>query len=235
MRSPRTSVCSADDPYTTASPHFKPQVDVPIFDRNDEGGIVPEPHAIKAAAQMWNNQYNSFPPPPGSRGSLLDELNDEIPEQPMAYDLYHQQEAAYHHHQQPQHHNTWPQHIPQTAHGDHMSHQMRHPHELAMTRRATYPYGRHDGRDALPYPPPSFLGDSGSPYGSRPGTMYGEPLSMDGMPHHMDEPFAHSVPMSSPQSAKGTIITHHYRPNRLKPPRPSASSRSKTRQTIASA
>ena len=27
--SPRTSVCSADDPYTTASPHFKPQVDVP--------------------------------------------------------------------------------------------------------------------------------------------------------------------------------------------------------------
>ena len=59
--SPRTSVCSADDVYAAPSPHFKHQVDVPIFERADDGGIVPEPHAIKAATQMWNYQYNSYP------------------------------------------------------------------------------------------------------------------------------------------------------------------------------
>ncbi|PSR73420.1 hypothetical protein PHLCEN_2v10712 [Hermanssonia centrifuga] len=194
--SPRTSVCSDD--YNT-SPNYKPQVDIvppSIYDHNEDG-IMPEPHAIKAAHMWSNSPYNSYPLP-GSRGSLLEELNDhDIPDYRMANDMYHPQEQAYHphphhsgHHQQ--HHNTWSQ-IPQTAHGEHLHHTMRHPHDIAMTRRATFPYVRHDGRDALSYPPPPFLGsDSGSPYGSRPGTMYGEPLPMDGMPHHMDDPFSHS-------------------------------------------
>ena len=200
--SPRTSVCSADDVYS--SPHFKPQIDVPVaaafLDRADDGAIVPEPHAVKAATHMWNSQYNSFPPPPSSRGaSLLDELYDhDMPEQHMTNDIYHPQEHAYHHH--PAHHNTWPQQIPHTAHGNHTPHTMRHPHDIGMARRATFPLVRHDARDALSYPPPPFLGDSGSPYGSRPGTMYGEPLPIEGMPHHLDEPFAHSVPISSPHA-----------------------------------
>ncbi|KAF7789343.1 hypothetical protein EIP86_000287 [Pleurotus ostreatoroseus] len=195
--SPRTSVCSADDVYAAPSPHFKHQVDVPIFERADDGGIVPEPHAIKAATQMWNNQYNSYPPPPSSRGSLLDELYEhDMPEQQLGGEIYHPQEPAYH---QPTHHNSWPHPIPQTAHGDHVP--MRHPHDIGMQRRFTFPHVRHDARDALSYPPPPFLGgETASPYGSRPGTMYGEPLPLDGMPHHMDEPFAHSVSMSSPHA-----------------------------------
>ncbi|KAI0698564.1 hypothetical protein BC835DRAFT_1215361, partial [Cytidiella melzeri] len=156
------------------------------------------PHAIKAATQMWNNaqQYNaSYPQPPGSRGSLLDELYDhDIPEQNIHHnDAYHP-EHAYHHQSSRHHGNSW--NMPQTSHGDHVA-PMRHAHDVAMQRRATFPYVRHDGRD-LPYPPQPFMGnDSQSPYGSRPGTMYGEPLPMDGMPHHIDEPFAHSVSLNS--------------------------------------
>ncbi|KAI0092401.1 hypothetical protein BDY19DRAFT_990131 [Irpex rosettiformis] len=192
--SPRSSVYSDDVHYP--SPNLKQPLDIAvnpvIYDPSEEHGIVPEPHAIKAATQMWSHaqQYNqSYPQPPGSRGSLLDELyHDDIPEQSLHPDVYHQ-EPAYH--QQRHHHNTW-NNMPQTAHGEHVA-SMRHPHDVSMQRRATFPYVRHD-REALPYPPQSFMPEgSPSPYGSRPGTMYGEPLSMDGMPHHMDEPFAHSV------------------------------------------
>ncbi|KAI0346900.1 hypothetical protein BDW22DRAFT_1404626 [Trametopsis cervina] len=217
--SPRASVYSDDLHYP--SPNLKHSVDIAvnpaIYDPSDEHGIAPEPHAIKAATQMWSNaqHYNaSYPQPPGSRGSLLDELYEhDLPDQHMQpNDVYHhEQQQAYHHHQQhqqqQQHHQQQHQqqqsrhhagswHMPpQTSHGELPP--MRHPHDVPMHRRNTFPYVRHDGRE-LPYPSPPFMGnESPSPYGSRPGTMYGEPLPMDGLPsHHMDEPFAHSVSLN---------------------------------------
>lgn len=198
--SPR-SVYSDDLHYS--SPNLKQPLDIAInpaiYDPSEEHGIIAEAHIIKGnATQMWNNahQYNaSYPQPPGSRGSLLDELNNdhEMPEQHIYHhDVYHQ-EHSYHHQPSRHHGNSW--NMPQ-AHGDHGV-PMRHSHDVSMQRRATFPYVRHDGREPLPYPPQPFMGgDSPSPYGSRPGTMYGEPLPMDGMPHHMDEPFAHSVSLN---------------------------------------
>lgn len=202
--SPRTSASSDDVHYP--SPGFKPTVDVAVapalFEHNDEHGIVPEPHAIKAAAYMHSQHYSnaSYPPPPGSRGSLLDELYDhDMPEPALHNDMYHHhhhQESPYqsHHHLPHQRHQgswTLP---PQSAHVDQLP-PMRHMHDIHMNRRATFPYGRHDRPDQLPYPPQPFMSESPSPYGSRPGTMYGDPLPMD--MHPMDEPFAHNVPLTA--------------------------------------
>lgn len=201
--SPRTSVCSDDLHY--ASPGYKHPVELAvapaIYDPAEDHHHI-EPHAIKAASQMWSNaqHYNqAYPQPPGSRGSLLDELYDaDIPEHSMQHaDVYHHEQHQHHYsqHAPRHHHSTWQ--MPQTAHGEHIA-PMRHPHDIAMTRRATFPYVRHDGREPMPYPPQPFMGgDSSSPYGSRQGTMYGEPLPMDGMPHHIDEPFAHTVPLTA--------------------------------------
>lgn len=212
--SPRTSVSSDDVHYP--SPGFKPAVDVAvapsIFEHNDEHGIPPEPHAIKAAAYMHSQHYNSasYPPPPGSRGSLLQELYDNDMHEPdMPHDMYsHPEQSHYvHHHPHSRHQGTWPL-PPQTAHADHHLPPMRHAHDIIpMSRRATFPYVRHDGRDTLQYPPQPFMSESPSPYGSRPGTMYGDPLPMDALHHPMDEPFAHSVPLSaSPHQPMYDII-----------------------------
>ena len=199
--SPRTSVSSDELHYP--SPGFKPTVDVAVapalFEHNDEHGIPPEPHAMKAASYMHSQHYNnaSYPPPPGSRGSLLDELYEHDMPDSMQNDMYHQpQEHAYHphHHPHSRHQGSWP--LPQTAHADHLP-PMRHMHDVPMGRRATFPYVRHDGRDNMPYPPPPFMSETPSPYGSRPGTMYGDPLPMDAMGHHMEDTFAHSVPLTA--------------------------------------
>ncbi|KAL4247123.1 GATA-type domain-containing protein [Abortiporus biennis] len=196
--SPRGSI---DDHLRPAPPfHYKPQVDIAIhrniFDHQSDDTVIPESHALEAA-QMWSNQYG-YPQPPGSRGSLLEELYEhDIPEQNMTHEIY-PNDAAYHG-------GNW-SHIPQSAHGDHHIHPppMRHTHDIAMTRRATFPYVRHDRADMIPYPNQPFISEAdslnSSPYSSRPGTMYGEPLSMDGSPHmplshHLDEPFAHTVTM----------------------------------------
>lgn len=222
--SPRTSICSDEIRISYPSPHnYKQQLDlhvaVPrIFDHSHhpEEGIVPETHALESA-HMWNpaNQFQSYPNPPGSRGSLLDELYDhDLPEHSVHHDVY----VDHHHTHHPQHHHSadaqyhagnWSS-IPQSAHADHHIPQpMRHVHDIAMTRRATFPYVRHDRPELLSYPSHPFMPSdqdslTGSPYSSRPGTVYGEPLSMDGSPHFphhpMDEPFAHSVPMSSPHA-----------------------------------
>ncbi|KAL1939953.1 hypothetical protein VTO73DRAFT_9288 [Trametes versicolor] len=221
--SPRTSISSDDmHPYPTP-PSYKGNVDIHlsrnIFDHHpDDGGVVVTDHA-----GVWSAPYsNSFPTPPGSRGSLLEELyepdiRDHGVPQSVYLDHRHQQSA------EPGFHGGNWSGIPQTANGQHMQQQqqhMRHPHDIAMTRRATFPYVRHD-REHMQYGSP-FLGsdhDSVSPYGSRPGTMYSEPLSIDGSPHmgmcepmhhHMDEPFAHSVPMNgSPHPPYHDFHPHH--------------------------
>jgi GATA-binding protein, other eukaryote len=201
--SPRTSVSSDDIHYP--SPGFKPIVDVAVapalYEHNDEHGIVPEPHAIKAAAYMHSQHYHnaSYPPPPSSRGSLLDELYDqEMPESNIPNELYQSHDS--YHHQQPHHHSHSRHHgwtlPPQSAHGEHLP-PVRHLHDIPMGRRATFPMVRHEGRESLPYPPPPFMTESPNPYGSRPGTMYGDPLPMDAMHHHMDEPFAHNVGLAA--------------------------------------
>ncbi len=66
---------------------------------HNEDGIMPEPHAIKATPVWSNSPYNSYPLP-GSRGSLLEELDDHdiIPDYRMANDMYHPQEPTYHPH-----------------------------------------------------------------------------------------------------------------------------------------
>ncbi|KAH8096712.1 hypothetical protein BXZ70DRAFT_333055 [Cristinia sonorae] len=151
-----------------------------IFDHHDEPLF---------ANAMWNPAAAYPSNPPSSRGSLLDELYDhDIPD----HTVY---PPPAHFHQ--------PQWSPAPAHADH-HHQMRHAHDIAMQRRATFPYVRHDRPEHIPYPSHPFLHtDHDSPYNSRPGTVYGEPLPLDAsphFPHHMDEPFAHSVPMSSPHA-----------------------------------
>ncbi|OCH94270.1 hypothetical protein OBBRIDRAFT_723121 [Obba rivulosa] len=193
-------------------PNYKSSIDlhVPrnIFAEHpgDEHGIVPELHTLEAA-HTWNAPYpGSYHPGPGSRGSLLEELYDHDLDHNMAHDVY---DHPHSHHQSAEpvyQSGGW------STHGDpHIAHQpMRHVHDVAMTRRATFPYVRQDRGEAMYTPPPSaFMGGhdslNGSPYGSRPGTMYSEPLSMDGSPHLMgeplhhglDEPFAHSVSMHS--------------------------------------
>lgn len=209
--SPRTSIGSDDLQYHP-SPAFKPSMDLPalsrhIFSENpgDEGGIIPE--------HGWHAPYPSHYPhiQSASRGSLLEELYDhEIPDHGIPQDVY----VDSHHPQHPEMQgNGWSNGLPQTAHGEHhLAHPPRHMHDVAMTRRATFPYVRQDRGDAMPYSPaPPFLGDhdslGGSPYSSRPSTMYSEPLSMDSQsPHAMceplqghvyDEPFAHSVSMNN--------------------------------------
>lgn len=206
--SPRTSL--ADDemhhPFQS-SPHYKTSIDLAppryIFDpHHDEHGIPPETHTLEAA-HMWSAPYPGSYNPPGSRGSLLDELYEpELPE---------------HHHHIP--HESYIDHrlrqqthwggMPQSAHIDvPLGHGMRHAHDIAMQRRNTFPYVRQDRAEMMYTPPPPFMGSdhdsmSGSPYGSRPSTVYSEPLSMDNsphlamcepLPHAMDEPFAHTVP-----------------------------------------
>ena len=220
--SPRTSISSDDLQPPFQSPHhFKPQVEVAIarniFDPNSEDSLD--------TPQMWNNNQYSYPQPPGSRGSLLEELYDhDIPEHNIHHDIYleqqqqqQQQQQQHHQHSHPHqqqhcqdpsyHPSNW-SNIPHNNHPDHIQPPMRHLHDVAMTRRATFPYVRHDRGDILPYPQHPFMSEHDSlasnPYSSRPSTMYGEPLSMDSSPHlshHLDEPFAHSVPMtSSPHS-----------------------------------
>ncbi|KAI9000751.1 hypothetical protein BD414DRAFT_532582 [Trametes punicea] len=202
-------------PYPTP-PTYKANIDV-HFSRNifeqhpDEGAVLVTDHHHPPieAANVWTAPYpSSFPTPPGSRGSLLEELYDhDIPEHNVQQDVYldqrHQQSA------EPGFHGGNWSGIPQAANGHpHVAPPMRHPHDVAMTRRATFPYVRHDRGEPMPYTPP-FLGsehDSVSPFGSRPSTMYSEPLSLDGSPHipmcepmhhpGMEEPFAHTVPMN---------------------------------------
>ncbi|PIL37397.1 transcription factor [Ganoderma sinense ZZ0214-1] len=219
--SPRTSISSDDMHHYPTPPNYKAPIDLHfhrnLFDHPDEGAVVVTDHhhhhhhPSMEPAQMWSAGYpSSFPTPPGSRGSLLEELYDhDIPEHSVHQDVYidhrHQQSA------EPGFHGGNWSGIPQTANGHHhVAHQMRHPHDIAMTRRATFPYVRHDRAEHMPYNTPPFMGsdhDSVSSYGSRPSTMYSEPLSLDGSPHismcepihpSMDEPFAHTVPMSSP-------------------------------------
>lgn len=216
--SPRTSF--SDDMHHYSAPNYKPTMDMHltrnIFEHHhDEGAVVvtDHHHSSMEAAHMWSGPYpTSFPTPPGSRGSLLEELYDhDIPDHSGPQDVYidhrHQQSA------EPGFYGGNWSGIPQTANGPHHishHHHMRHPHDIAMTRRATFPYVRHDNRgDPMPYAPSPFMGsdhDSVSSYGSRPSTMYSEPLSLEGSPHiqmcepmhpSMDEPFAHTVPMNS--------------------------------------
>ncbi|OBZ70248.1 hypothetical protein A0H81_09676 [Grifola frondosa] len=194
--SPRTSISSDDFHSPPSYSHdFKPVIDMPMsrayYDhRHEDGGIYPEQHTLEAV-HMWSAPYpGSLPPLQGSRGSLLEELYDhEIPAPGINHDMYldrhqHSAEPAFHG-------GNWSG-LPQTAHGEqHLSHSMRHPHDIAMTRRATFP--DHDSVNS-------------SPYSSRPSTMYSEPLSLDGSPHigmceslhghGLDEPFAHNVPMN---------------------------------------
>ncbi|KAI0722392.1 hypothetical protein C8T65DRAFT_704890 [Cerioporus squamosus] len=196
-------------------PNYKPHMDVHlarnIFEHPDEGAVVVTDHHHPAMepAHVWSGSYpSSFPTPPGSRGSLLSELYDhEIPEHSVPQDVYldhrHQQSA------EPGFHGGNWSGIPHNANGHHVHHAMRHPHDIAMARRATFPYVRHDRGEPMPYTP-SFMGsdhDSVSSFGSRPGTMYSEPLSLDGSPHMSmcepmhpgmdDGPFAHTVPMNN--------------------------------------
>ncbi|CAL1700212.1 unnamed protein product [Somion occarium] len=213
---PRTPSPRTDMHPPFHSPHnFKPQVDIhlarSIFDHHgDDNAIVPETHALEAA-HMWSHPYPSYPQAPGSRGSLLDELyENDLPEHNNIPHDVHTVDHHYHHSADPQYHGGNWSNIPQTAHAEHhhIQSSMRHAHDVAMTRRATFPYVRHDRPEVLSYSPHPFMGgeDSlhSSPYNSRPGTVYGEPLPMDGSPHmhvmrdglhHLDEPFAHSVPM----------------------------------------
>ncbi|PCH40946.1 hypothetical protein WOLCODRAFT_24381 [Wolfiporia cocos MD-104 SS10] len=184
-------------------PHYKHALDLHpqryMYDAHDDSGaVVPEQHTLDAA-HMWSAPYPASYNPPSSRGSLLDELYD----QPEAdyFDRRHQQPAAHH----------WAT-LPQTAHAESpLPHTMRHVHDIAMTRRNTFPYVRQDRAEAM-YTPPPFMGSdhdsvSSSPYGSRPGTVYSEPLSIDNSPQltmceplhpHMEEPFAHTVPSPHP-------------------------------------
>ncbi|KAI0776183.1 hypothetical protein BD413DRAFT_610857 [Trametes elegans] len=227
--SPRTSL-SDDMRAYPAPPAYKAPVDVHlarnIFESHpDDGAVVVTDHHHPPhmdAPNVWSAPYPpSFPTPPGSRGSLLEELYDhDIPDHSLPQDPYHD-----HRHQQSAepgfHGGNWAG-IPQTANGpQHIPHGMRHPHDIAMTRRATFPYVRHDRGEPMPYTPP-FLGsdhDSVSPFGSRPSTMYSEPLSIDGSPHMglcepmlhpgMDEPFAHSVPMNGSPHLPYHDFHHH--------------------------
>ncbi|KAL7282611.1 hypothetical protein ACG7TL_004083 [Trametes sanguinea] len=228
--SPRTSLSSDDmHPYPTP-PSYKGNIDVHlsrnIFEQHpsDDGAVLVTDHHHPPSMEnpnVWSAPYpSSFPTPPGSRGSLLEELYDhDIPEHNVAQDMYHD-----HRHMQSAepgfHGGNWAG-IPQTANGpQHIVSPMRHPHDIAMTRRATFPYVRHDRGEPMPYTPP-FLGsehDSVSPFGSRPSTMYSEPLSMDGSPHipmcepmhhHMDEPFAHTVSMNGSPHAPYHDFRHH--------------------------
>ncbi|CDO73807.1 hypothetical protein BN946_scf185015.g136 [Trametes cinnabarina] len=228
--SPRTSLSSDDmHPYPTPPP-YKGNIDLHlsrnIFDPHpaDEGAVLVTDHHHPPPMEnpnVWSSPYpSSFPTPPGSRGSLLEELYDhDIPENGVPQDVYldhrHQQSA------EPGFHGGNWAGIPQTANGPHhIAPHMRHPHDIAMTRRATFPYVRHDRGEPMPYTP-SFLGgehDSASPFGSRPSTMYSEPLSMDGSPHmpmcepmhhHMDEPFAHTVPMNGSPHPPYHDFRHH--------------------------
>lgn len=190
-----------------SSPHYKPSMDLNparyIFDGNhDDNGVVPEHHTLEAA-HMWSAPYPGSYNPPGSRGSLLEELYDhDMPEHNAGHDSYLDQR----HQQHPAH---W-SHISQAIHGEPSLPMQRHPHDIAMSRRNTFPYVRQDRPDAMYTPPPFLSNDhdsvNSSPYGSRPSTVYSEPLSLDGSPQlgmcdtlhgqQFDEPFAHTV--SSP-------------------------------------
>lgn len=207
--SPRTSLADEDMHHSFQSPpHYKSMELAPpryIFDpHHDDHGIPPETHPLEAA-HMWAAPYPGSYHPPSSRGSLLDELYE--PELPEHHHHIHHEPYIDHRLRQQTHWVT----IPQSAHMDvPLGHGMRHAHDIAMQRRNTFPYVRQDRAEMMYTPTPPFMGsdhDSNSPYGSRPGTVYSEPLSMDNsphlamcepLPHSMDEPFAHTVPSPHP-------------------------------------
>ncbi|KAH9948803.1 hypothetical protein B0H21DRAFT_777693 [Amylocystis lapponica] len=180
--SPRSSL-SSDDMQHYSAPHYKPvdlHIHRNIFDQNsDDHGIVPSTTPSRLPICEQHSMHDSY--------------------------HMHQQSAD------PAFHGGGWSNIPQSAHGESpISHSMRHPHDVVrVARRATFPCIPQDQREVM-YTPPPFAGSdydsmSSSPYGSRPSTVYSEPLSMDGSPHLMaehlqhnhDEPFAHSVPMGN--------------------------------------
>ncbi|EED80765.1 predicted protein [Postia placenta Mad-698-R] len=150
---PRTPSPRSDMQPPFSSPHYKPSMDLNparyIFDGNhDDNGVVPEHHTLEAA-HMWSAPYPGSYNPPGSRGSLLEELYDhDMPEHNAGHDSYLDQR----HQQHPAH---W-SHISQAIHGEPSLPMQRHPHDIAMSRRNTFPYVRQDRPDAM-YTPPPFL------------------------------------------------------------------------------
>ncbi|GBE79809.1 hypothetical protein SCP_0210100 [Sparassis crispa] len=204
--SPRTSIASDDMQSFPSPPNYKHPLDVHIhrniFDHSDEHGIAPETHTLEAA-HMWSSPYPGSYAAPGSRGSLLEELYEPgIPDDSLQNDVYHHQSSD------PTLHGTNWYHLTQA----HPMSSMRHAHDVAMTRRATFPYVRQDRGESFYTPSPPFGGSdhdsiTSSPYGSRPGTVYSEPLSIHGSPnlgmseslhaHQLDEPFAHTVSMTN--------------------------------------
>ncbi|KAH9855071.1 hypothetical protein C2E23DRAFT_867147 [Lenzites betulinus] len=226
---PRTPSPAERDMHPYSAPYKQPALDLHLsrhlFDHHpDEGAVLVTDHhhhhPALDPAPLWSAPYSAaFPTPPGSRGSLLEELYDhDIPD----HSQQQQQQSLYldHRHQQQQHQQQQQQQSAEPGFhganwsqsnggGQHLHHSMRHPHDIAMTRRATFPYVRHDRGEPMPYPP----------FGSRPSTMYSEPLSIDGSPHlpmcepmrhpAMDEPFAHSVPMNGSPHPPYHDFHHH--------------------------
>ncbi|TFY80520.1 hypothetical protein EWM64_g3491 [Hericium alpestre] len=184
---PRTPSPRSDDfhPLSQSPAAYKTELDPPVRNifsdpMHDEHGVTPEGRHPWQGLQSPQYNYN------GSRGSLLSELYD--------------------HDVGPEHH------IPQDIYVDHDAYHQRsepvHAPEIAMMRRATYPYVRQD-RDDVPYPAPVFIPQHDEPlmgpYTSRTDTLYGEPLPMmDNSPQYISlgpAPSMHSSMSSSPASS----------------------------------
>ncbi|TFK55380.1 hypothetical protein OE88DRAFT_1709887 [Heliocybe sulcata] len=134
-----------------------------------------ESHIEDPSHPVWHHQGSPFhfQAPPPSRGSLLQELYDHdlppehsLPGTPHS-DIYVNEHA----------------YGPGPLHGDYMHqpsphHHPRHPHDVGMIRRATFPYVRQD------HPSPALFGPEGpmDPYQTRQDALYGEPLPMSAEP-----------------------------------------------------
>ncbi|KZT29412.1 hypothetical protein NEOLEDRAFT_598030 [Neolentinus lepideus HHB14362 ss-1] len=164
----------------SSPPHYKSS-----FDLDPLRNILAEQHHMDDPAHpVWQNQGSPFhfQPPPPSRGSLLQELYDHdlppehsLPGTPHS-DIYVNAEQTYALHGDVAGlHDDFNPHMHQPIQPQHASPHHRHPHDVAMIRRATFPYVRQDHSPQSLFGPDASLG----PYQSRSDAIYGEPLPIN--------------------------------------------------------
>ncbi|KAF8231403.1 hypothetical protein L208DRAFT_1399035 [Tricholoma matsutake] len=195
---PRTP--SPRDMHFNHSPHYKPTLDIEPRIYGEHGTLESHDEAVLPIDhhQYWNpsaqspNHFNFNP----SRGSLLQELYDH-------HDIAEQQQ------QQQQHTQSYLDHS-----ADHQSenwspqlHQDHHRphHDYTLSRRATFPYVRHDRDDGIPmHQYPSFLPQHhqhDNNHSLRQDHIYGSPVPLSAEPTSFrGESFVPSMSASPHQS-----------------------------------
>lgn len=189
--SPRSSLASEDMQFHHSPPNYKPSLDLEpirnIFSDNppDDHTVIPESHHIHHVNHAWpsHGPVSHFS---SSRGSLLQELYDD--NHNVSESRVHDMSIDHHdrHYSDGPHWSGLPRHASHAQ--SHLSPPSHHRHDIGMMRRNTFPFAREDREGDLYSGPGSF--------GSRPDSIYAEPLPLDSSSHVPLTPEPASLHMS---------------------------------------